>query len=204
MKSCVVIKNAFRSGNSIFFRRAVVLARAIRADHAGISCGRDFVVSLRHPEFSKFQPRRLGRNSVVMRRMWTLVSLLLFFVVSFVGCGGAERPEMGYCTGKVTTKDGKPVANLVVVVKPGDGRAAMDVTNEDGEFDIEYTAGERGTKVGPSTIGFEWPLGYAAPFAIEAKYIQGRSTEKIDIKSGNNEFNYVLEGTGPPPVGIVD
>ena len=84
----------------------------------------------------------------------------------------------------------------------------MGVTNKDGRYDMEYTLGERGTKLGPTTVSFEWPMGYAAPFGIPSKYTQVNSKEKIDVKSGENEFNFNLEAdaaapSGPPPV-IVD
>lgn len=126
------------------------------------------------------------------------LALLFVFAAVTSGCSSSSRPEMGYCTGTVTM-DGKPVESVTVVMKPDVGRMAMGVTDKNGVYDMEYTLGERGTKVGPTTVSFEWPLGYAAPFAIPSKYNQVNSKEKIDVKPGENEFNFTLEADAAAP-----
>ena len=55
------------------------------------------------------------------------VVLPVFLFASLAGCfGGAERPELGYVSGKVI-RDGQPVENITIVMKPDVGRAGPDV-----------------------------------------------------------------------------
>ena len=102
---------------------------------------------------------------------------------------------MGYVNGTVTM-DGKPMGNIIVIMKPDVGRSAMVRADENGKYDIEYTEGERGTKVGPTTVTFEWPLDYSAPVAIPRKYTGVDSAIKIDVKPGDNLFDIKLESDG--------
>ena len=138
-------------------------------------------------------------------RLYAVLTLLSVFFVA--GCGGADRPEMGYCTGTVTM-DGKPVEGITVVMKPDVGRAAMGVTNKEGSYEILYTLGEPGTKTGPNKVTFEWPMGFAAPFAIPKNYSQ--TIDKVDVKPGSNQFDFKLvsdPGTpaaAPTPPVVVD
>lgn len=113
-------------------------------------------------------------------------------ILFLAGCGGAERPPLGYVSGTVTM-DGEPLGNVIVVMKPDNGRAAMVQADEQGHYDMEYVAGERGTKVGPTTVSFEWPLDYAAPKPIPEKYSAIRSQEKIEVKEGENTFDFDLK-----------
>lgn len=47
---------------------------------------------------------------------------------------------------------------------------------------MEYRHGVKGTKVGPNTVTFEWPLGYQGPTkAIPRKYTGVDSAFKIDL-----------------------
>jgi hypothetical protein len=126
---------------------------------------------------------------------WTLVGL----VAILSGCGGGDRPELGYVTGKVTM-EGEPLGNIIVVMKPEVGRAAMVRANDEGMYDIEYVHGVRGTKVGPTTVTFEWPLGYEGPTKpIPRKYTGVDSAIKIDVKPGKNTFDFDLEPDPNPP-----
>lgn len=131
-------------------------------------------------------------NTCRLRKWLPFVSAVCLF---FSGCGGADRPEMGYVSG-IVTMDGKPMGNIIVIMKPEIGRSAMVRADEAGRYDIEYTEGERGTKVGPTTVTFEWPLDYAAPVAIPAKYTGVDSAIKIDVKPGDNKFDIKLESDG--------
>jgi hypothetical protein len=118
---------------------------------------------------------------------------------------------MGYCSGTVTM-DGDPVEGLTVVMKPEVGRSAMAVTDGNGYYDIEYTLGEKGTKIGPTLVSFEWPTGFEAPFPIPEKYSQAKSDIRIEITKGRNKHDFELEpepesnspGSKKKPQVIVD
>lgn len=129
------------------------------------------------------------------RRFFTVVALGTLMTV-VLGCGGAPRPPMGYVSGTVT-RGGSPVENITVVMKPDVGRAAMAVTDKQGHYVMQYTLGEKGTKTGPTTVSFEWPLGYSAPFGIPQEFTQMKSEIKIDIKKGQNPpFDFKIDSDG--------
>lgn len=122
-----------------------------------------------------------------------------FVVCLIAGCGGgADRPDLGYVSGTITM-DEMPVESLRVVMKPDDGRAATGVTDKNGKYTIEYLAGERGTKIGQTTVSFEWPIGVSGSFRIDKKYATGTSTIKYEVKKGSNTFDYNLETPSDKP-----
>lgn len=144
-----------------------------------------------------FVSKHLGLKFGYFARMLVGSSLIWL-----AGCGSGDRPALGYVTGQITM-DGEPLGNVIVVMKPDVGRAAMVRADDDGKYDMEYVHGVKGTKVGPTTVTFEWPLGYAAPKAIPRKYTGVDSEFKIDVKPGKNEFDFDLESdpnAKPPPV----
>jgi hypothetical protein len=118
--------------------------------------------------------------------------LFLTAVLGFVGCGGADRPPLGYVTGTVTM-EGEPVDNLILFFKPDVGRAATAITDKKGYYRLEYTKGVAGTKLGDTTVLLEWPLGYKAPFAIPARYVGTTSQLKLEVVKGTNTFDIDLE-----------
>ena len=122
-----------------------------------------------------------------------LASVIGCSLLIFCGCG-TDRPPLGYVSGKVTTSDDKPVANIVVTMKPDNGRAAIGVTNPKGEYKVEYTLGEKGTKIGPTTVSLEWPTGFAGPFPIPLKYTQSKSEIKFEVKKGSQTYDIKIEG----------
>ena len=132
--------------------------------------------------------------------------LLLAGCFAAWGCGGgAEKPPLGSVTGTVTL-NGEPLVGVIVLFKPDSGRVATAVTDGKGSYDLEYTYGVKGTKVGPSTVSFEWPLGFAGAKPLPEKYTT-KSELKQDVKSGRNTFNFDLESAGastPKPVQNVD
>lgn len=121
-----------------------------------------------------------------------LAAVLLVVAMGGAGCGGAsDRPELGEVTGNVKL-DGKPLAGVIILFKPDTGRAATATTDSEGNYELIYRYGVSGAKVGPNTVSFEWPLGEAG-VPIPQKYSAGRSTEKVDVQPGENEFNFDLQ-----------
>lgn len=108
------------------------------------------------------------------------------------GCGGvSDLPELAEVSGTVTL-DGKPVAGIIILFKPDKGRPGMGTTDAEGKYKLEYLHDEVGTKVGPSTVSFEWPIGASGP-PIPAKY-GSNSTEKVEVVPGkNNVFDFDLK-----------
>lgn len=124
------------------------------------------------------------------RSFFGFISLLITAALS--GCGGADRPEMGYVSGHVTL-DGEALAEVVVVMKPEVGRAAMSQTDATGFYDIEYVRGEKGTKTGPTTVSFEWLPGQENTKPIPPKAATGTSEIKLDVKPGKQIEDFALE-----------
>ncbi len=118
---------------------------------------------------------------------WFGVSLLAICAMQ-LGCGGADRPPLGYVSGLVSM-DGEPVADIIVVMKPENGRPAMVRSDKSGQYEIEYTKGEKGTKLGPTTVSLEWPLGGGGGISIPKKYVGDQSELKLDVKKGKQTFN---------------
>jgi hypothetical protein len=112
------------------------------------------------------------------------------------GCGGvSDMPELADVSGTVTM-DGKPVVGIIILFKPDKGRPAMGTTDAEGKYTLEYLHDEVGTKVGPSTVSFEWPIGASGP-PIPAKY-GSNSQEKVEVIPGKrNVFDFDLM----PPSG---
>ncbi len=116
---------------------------------------------------------------------------LLGVVIS--GCGGgSDTPPLGRVTGKVTL-GGEPLVGVIVMFKPQEGRAATGTTDAEGRYTLEYVYRVPGTKVGPTTVMFEWPLGAKDAKPLDPKYTL-KSELKVDVKAGSNTFDFNLEG----------
>lgn len=122
------------------------------------------------------------------------------------GCSQGDRPQLGYVSGRVTM-NGEPLGNIIVKMKPEKGREAAVRADDNGNYNMEYLPGVKGTKVGPNTVTFEWPLGYEGPTKpIPRQYTGVDSPFKIDVKPGKNQFDFDLKAdenaptrTGPVP-----
>jgi hypothetical protein len=109
------------------------------------------------------------------------------------GCGKSDRPELGEVEG-VVTMDGKPLANVIIVFKPEKGRPATGQTNSEGKYTLSYRAGVSGSKVGPTDVSFEYPIGGSGP-ALPARY-STRSELKAEVKPGRNKLDFALQSGG--------
>jgi hypothetical protein len=125
------------------------------------------------------------------------VGCMAFTLLS--GCGGStDQPELGDVSG-VVTLDGTPVAGVNVVFKPDAGRAAGGNTDAEGRYTLQYLDGVEGCKLGPNTVGFDWPPGSANTVGFPAKY-NGDAAFKFDVKPGSNTFDLKMESDGSKPV----
>jgi hypothetical protein len=112
------------------------------------------------------------------------------------GCGRSDLPELGYVTGTVKL-DGKPLPNVMVQFhSDAGGRPGTGMTDSEGNYELVYTTGAKGTKVGPSRVELTtvWPEGEPPPGQkeqIPAKY-NSASMLKEDVKPGRNTFDFDL------------
>ena len=120
----------------------------------------------------------------------------LLVLVTAVGCG-SDTPPLGTVSGKVTL-DGEPLVGVIINFKPDDGRVATGTTDKDGRYTLEYVYGTEGTKVGKSTVMFEWPLGQGGK-PIPKRYTGLQSELKVEVGDGSNTFDFALESK--PPAG---
>lgn len=83
---------------------------------------------------------------MLARLSWTL---MLFCCL--VGCG-SSGPQLGTVEGSVTL-DGNPLTGAVVSFRPLEGgRTAEGVTDESGNFTIEFAAGSKGALLGDHEV----------------------------------------------------
>jgi hypothetical protein len=119
-----------------------------------------------------------------------LIIASLFVVFAVAGCGRGDMPPLGSVGGTVTL-DGVPLKGVIINFKPDIGRMATAVTDDEGKYVLEYSYGNAGSKVGPSTVMFEWPLGESGP-PIPKKYVGLESELKVEVTDGTNAFDFDL------------
>ena len=133
-----------------------------------------------------------NQSELMMQKMRSPLS---FFAVALVlcitGCSGStDQPEVADVSG-VVTLDGKPVAGVNILFQPESGRAAVGLTNEQGEYELLYLDGVPGCKLGTNTVGFDWPPGSPNMIAIPPKHT-GANAFKFDVKPGGNVFDITM------------
>jgi len=107
------------------------------------------------------------------------------------GCSGStDQPEVGDVSG-VVSLDGKPVPGVNIIFQPDSGRAAVGMTNENGEYELEYLHGVKGCKLGQNTVGFDWPPDSPNMISIPPKHT-GANAFKFDVKPGGNVFDITM------------
>jgi hypothetical protein len=69
-------------------------------------------------------------------------------LVALAGCGGTS---LVHVTGTLTHK-GKPVPNALISLMPEKGRPSQGVTDEDGQFTLEFAPGQEGVVPGKHIV----------------------------------------------------
>lgn len=126
--------------------------------------------------------------------------LLLFVTLSFLaGCGAkGDRPDLGRVNGKVTL-DGEPAPNLLVTFGPVSGRSSTGITNDKGEYTLEYMYKVPGAKVGQHVVSIKtYFADDASPEALNNKEkipekYNAKSELKEEVKPGANVINFDLK-----------
>jgi hypothetical protein len=122
---------------------------------------------------------------------------LLFLMIACLGCGGGGK--VATVTGKVTL-GGKPLPNATVSFSPKEGgRPSTGVTDEDGDYELRYTAKEDGAEIGEHVVRvstFEESDGtITSPERVPAQYNVSTTLVK-KVEPGSNEINLDLEAGG--------
>ena len=117
------------------------------------------------------------------------------FLILLCGCGGG--PDVGYVTGKVTL-NGQPLANAEVEFQPvNNQRPSTGNTNNEGVYELSYTAQQKGALVGEHivriTIGEEDEDEGVSKAVVEipAKY-NSHSELKRTVKPGTQNMDFEL------------
>jgi hypothetical protein len=145
------------------------------------------------------QERMTGMNS---KHGLMTVAAMAVLAVS-VGCSSRELPELAPVTGKVTL-DGDPLPQLLVSFYPqSGGRPGTGVTDLEGNYELTYTDGEKGTKLGPSRVEVTtvWPDGEPTPGvkdAVPPAYQGMNSTLSFDVKPEDNVYNIEMKSSNKP------
>ena len=137
------------------------------------------------------------------RPFWMLVWMLAFGMV--VGCGGpSDQPDLGSVSGTVTL-DGKPLANATVMFQPEQGRPSYGVTDDDGYYELRYTANTDGAVVGKHVVSittYEDPEEEGqkpTPEKVPVDYNENAAENpemNVEVKSGSQTFDFNLTTEG--------
>lgn len=153
----------------------------------------------------------MNKRTFLYRFCFHVVAVPMLLLVQ-LGCNPVDQPDLGQVTGTITL-DGKPLAGVAVVFQPDDGRPARGTTNSEGQYELTYIRDTKGAKVGPNRVEIapseegeeEADVEYgddevqSAPNrsaskkpAVPARY-NTKSELKVDVKPGENTFDFQLE-----------
>ena len=125
----------------------------------------------------------------------------LFVVIAvaflFVGCSGAQGPQIAPVSGKVTF-NGEPLHDALVAFYPADGRPSMGTTDSSGNYTLSYTHDKPGAIVGQHTVRITTGTvsGEEVQKVKETVPVKYNSESELtaDVKAGqNNTFDFSLE-----------
>jgi hypothetical protein len=139
--------------------------------------------------------KKCHHGVVGMRRIHR-ITLLAALIGAVVGCDQGDLPDLAPVSG-IVTLDGKPVANKNVFFAPDKGRGSQGITDEQGAYDLYYTAQVKGAIIGEHTVTISTPPPMDGNYkghkeTIPAKY-NTKSELKKEVESGSNELNFELK-----------
>ena len=131
------------------------------------------------------------------------MSIVLSIIL--IGCGGDDAPELGTVEGTVTL-DGKALPNATVEFTPAGeegGRPSVAVTDEDGYYELKYSAAHTGAPPGKytvqittaTTISDEQGNDVDVPETLPAKN-NGETELEREVKAGSNTIDFKLDRDG--------
>ena len=112
------------------------------------------------------------------------------------GCDKGDLPNLAPVNG-IVTLDGTPLANKEVIFAPENGRPSIGRTDENGKYELKYTAEIDGAIIGQHAVKISTPLpeggNYAGYKETVPKKYNAESSLKEEVKSGRNTKNFDLK-----------
>lgn len=90
----------------------------------------------------------------MLRLILTAVVLPLIFGFGCSGSGG-DYPDLGTVTGSIRV-NGKAIPGLRVMFQPESGRRSIGVTDESGNYSLNYTKDLEGATIGSHKVSITW------------------------------------------------
>ena len=128
--------------------------------------------------------------------------LILPLSLFLAGCGGADGPDLGTVTGKVTL-DGQPVSRAVITFTPEKGPPSYGGSNAEGQYRVFFTADKTGAVIGRHSVTIEQgnvstddngkPLPDQNITKIPKKYAGKAGALSVDVKPGDNVIDLALD-----------
>ena len=89
--------------------------------------------------------------------------------------------------------DGQPVAGVGVIFSQPGFRSSFAMTNDNGEYDLQYIRNIMGAAVGNHRVWIEFDTADAGPHKNQIPPKYNRNTElTAEVKSGRNTINFEL------------
>ena len=109
------------------------------------------------------------------------------------GCSRSDLPSLAPVSGTVTL-DGKPLKQALVTFRPAKNRASRGRTDGEGHYELLYSPGNRGAKIGNHTIIISVRTELDPVERIPAKY-NSRTTLTRQVKEGKNVIDFDLKSS---------
>ena len=131
-------------------------------------------------------------------------SVLLLIVALILPLAlGCEGKEFGHVTGVVTI-NGEPVEGASITFAPAEGgRSAFGITGADGSYELDYTPGDKGAKIGVNNVSITT---YSSPRLDDDNRVVEEGTperfppeynengsETVEVVKGDNTFDFAIE-----------
>jgi hypothetical protein len=126
--------------------------------------------------------------------------LLIALPVAALACGcGPSGPEVVKVSG-VVTHNGKPIPNVEVFFMPTHGRNSVGMADDQGRFNLGYTADTEGALVGEHTVFvvYHSPTIEQGPVPVDlrpilSKYGSEKSPYKVNITKAVTDLQIKLD-----------
>jgi len=121
------------------------------------------------------------------------VFIVAGLLVSLVGCGKGDQPDLGTVSGVVTV-DGKPAAGLGILFTQRGFRSSGGCTNEAGEYNLKYLRDTMGAVVGKHEIRIDYlpQEEKKRQRTLPKKYNRESELFRV-VESGSNVINFDLQ-----------
>ena len=138
----------------------------------------------------------------MVSRMRTLYSSAMLYSLAIApgfvlllagGCSRSDLPSLAPVSGTVTL-DGKPLKQALVTFRPAKNRASRGRTDGEGHYELLYSPGNRGAKIGNHTVIISVRTELDPVERIPAKY-NSQTTLTREVKEGKNVIDFDLKSS---------